>query len=99
MNNDFRVILTTSPASASLEGNRSMTVPVGQIVVDDERGPVNDAKFNELMNSIAAVGLLSPLVVRLRKGHDGNEEFQLVAGRNRLKALKQLGMVEAQCTV
>ena len=100
MNDDSGVARTTSlKTMVGVEGNRSIVLPVDQIVVSDEGHPTNDAKVSELAKSIGVVGLLSVLVVCLRKGQDGKEEYHLVAGRHRLQALKLLNVVEAQCTV
>jgi ParB family transcriptional regulator, chromosome partitioning protein len=82
-----------------VEGNRPSTVPVEQIIGGDKRRPLNDAKVRDFMESIHAVGLLNPLVVALRMGEEGKEEYHLVAGRHRLQALKLLGILDARCTV
>jgi ParB-like chromosome segregation protein Spo0J len=58
-------------------------VPIGQVVVDGERRPVNEAKVAELMESIPSVGLLNPIIVVLTL-KDGGEGVRLVAGLHRL---------------
>jgi hypothetical protein len=52
------------------ENSKTITVPIGQIVVDGERRPINRAKLAELMESIRSVGMLNPIVV-VRRGEDG----------------------------
>jgi ParB-like chromosome segregation protein Spo0J len=77
------------------ENNKTITVPIGQVVVDGERRPINEAKVAELMESIRTVGILNPIVV-VRKGKNG---FRLVAGLHRREAMKRLGFASIQCTV
>jgi hypothetical protein len=80
--------------------NRTISVPVEQIVVNRKRRPVNDAKVSKLVESIRSLGLLNPPVVAPpRKGQDGKDEYPLLAGLHRLQAIKILGIVEARCTV
>jgi uncharacterized ParB-like nuclease family protein len=74
-----------------IEGNRSITVPVDQIVVTGHTA--NNKKVKDLAESISSVGLLSPIVVALRKDQDGGE-YQLIAGHHRLQALKLLGIID-----
>ena len=81
------------------KGNRTITVPVAQIVAGDGRRPLSDAKVSELAKSICAVGLLSPIVVALRGRQSAKEECRLVAGPHCLKAMKLLGIVDAPCTI
>jgi ParB family transcriptional regulator, chromosome partitioning protein len=80
------------------EKNKTITVPIEQIVVDGERRPVNDAKVAELMESITSVGLLNPIIVVLTL-EDGGEGVRLVAGLHRLVAMKRLRIATIQCTV
>jgi uncharacterized ParB-like nuclease family protein len=81
------------------ENNRTITVPVEQVVVDGERRPINKAKVAELKRSISSVGLLNPITVMVGKGEDGKETVRLVAGGHRLQAKIELGSATIQCTV
>lgn len=49
----------------------------------------DDAKMDELANSIEASGMLQPLVVRTRTGG-----YELIAGERRLRAARRLGLSE-----
>jgi ParB/RepB/Spo0J family partition protein len=51
-----------------------------------------------LVESIASVGLLSPIIVR-RTYASGSDILTLVAGRHRLEAMKRLGRQEIECLV
>lgn len=53
--------------------------------------------IEELKRSIASVGLLQPLVVRLMQ--NAGEQPVLVDGARRLRALKELGLKEVSCIV
>ena len=52
------------------ENSRTIAIPIGQIVVDGQRRPINEAKVAELMESIRLVGMLNPIVV-VRRAEDG----------------------------
>jgi ParB-like chromosome segregation protein Spo0J len=88
-----------APSGIAIENNRTITVPVEQIIVGGERRPINEAKVTEMMESINRVSLLSPIIVALRKAQDGGEDVRLVAGLHRLEATKRLGIASIQCTV
>jgi ParB family chromosome partitioning protein len=76
------------------EDSKTITVPIGQVVLDGKRRPINEAKVTELMESIRSVGILNPIVA-VRRGRN----FRLVAGLHRLEAMKRLGITTIQCTV
>jgi len=59
------------------------------------RTTFDDESIAELAQSIKQVGLIQPLIVR-RVGFD---DYELVAGERRLRALKSLGMERAACVV
>jgi len=60
------------------------------------RKTFNEAEINELAQSIASVGLLSPLVVE----HDPlDDTYEIVAGHRRYLALVKNGATEAPCTI
>ncbi|MDD4075568.1 MAG: nucleoid occlusion protein [Eubacteriales bacterium] len=58
------------------------------------RATFDEESIRELAQSIAAVGLIQPLVVR--RAPDG---YELVAGERRLRAVKLLGMDRVACIV
>jgi ParB family transcriptional regulator, chromosome partitioning protein len=71
-----------------------LVLPIDSIVVTSGRRSLDPAKVAELAESIAAVGLLSPIIVRAR----GKERF-LVAGLHRLEATRRLGRVDIEADV
>jgi N6-adenosine-specific RNA methylase IME4 len=62
---------------------QQVIVPVEGVVVGPRKRPLDEAKVAELAASIAAVGLLQPIVV--------TDTYGLVAGRHRLEAARRLG--------
>lgn len=58
-------------------------VPVADVVVGRRKRPLDEARVAGLEGSIAAVGLLQPIVV--------TDTLGLVAGRHRLEAVRRLG--------
>ena len=60
----------------------------------EQRAEPNQEDINLLANSIAGVGLLSPLLV----SSDG-DDYNLVAGHRRLAAVKKLGWLEVECII
>lgn len=56
---------------------------------------LQDDSFKELKNSIKEIGLLEPLLVRLKK--DGR--YELISGHRRKLALEQNGIKEAECYI
>ncbi|WP_395792509.1 PRTRC system ParB family protein [Aquimonas sp.] len=74
-------------------------IPIAEIMVEAGHNPRKhfaDAEFARLVESIAANGLLMPLLVR--PAADG-EGYLLVAGERRLRALRSLGITEAAVLV
>lgn len=69
-------------------------VPADDVVLrkDSQRQNFKQESILELAASIDRVGLIHPLVIRL----DENNEFTLVAGRRRLKALEHLWFLGAE---
>jgi ParB/RepB/Spo0J family partition protein len=82
-----------------IENNRTITVPVDQVVVVGERRQLNETKVEEMKKSFNSLGLLNPIVVAQGKGQDGREEYRLVAGLHRLEATKRLSIATIRCTV
>jgi hypothetical protein len=97
MTDDPPVIPTTS--SVHVEANRMITVPIDQIVIGAGRCPINDVTGSKFQKRIGLLGLLSPLLVARPEDQDGREVYQLVAGWNRLQAMKLRGVVDAPCIV
>src|ERR1700691_4388497 len=64
-----------------------LRVSVANIKVKGKRRPLNERKVQALAKSIRAIGLRTPISIRLRKGG----EAILVAGLHRLEATKSLG--------
>lgn len=74
--------------------SRAVAPPVQSIAIKDidaER-PARDLDLRPLIDSIAALGVVQPLVVRRRRGR-----FELIAGANRLAAATAAGLSEVPC--
>lgn len=73
-----------------------MRVPIDEIVPNPSqpRRDFDKQSLNELMVSIAQVGLIQPLTVR-----ETGDHFELIAGERRLRACKLLGMSEVPCII
>jgi ParB-like chromosome segregation protein Spo0J len=69
---------------------RRSSIAIGKINVPDSARPVNDANVAKLAESIKRLGLQVPLTLVERKGR-----YLLIAGRQRLEALRHLGHNEA----
>ena len=59
------------------------------------RQSFDEQKINELSQSIAKHGILSPILVR----ETGAGGYELIAGERRLRAAKQAGLQKAPCMV
>ena len=59
------------------------------------RQSFDEQKINELSQSIAKHGILSPILVR----ETGAGGYELIAGERRLRAAKQAGLIKAPCMV
>ncbi|MDO4544480.1 MAG: ParB/RepB/Spo0J family partition protein [Clostridia bacterium] len=91
----FQQGLVSSPPKRDL--NRClMRVPIDEIDPNPNqpRRSFDKEALNELMVSIAQIGLIQPLTVR-EKGN----RFELIAGERRLRACKLLGMKEVPCII
>ena len=75
----------------SVSDTPPMTVHPSLIVPNPNqpRRVFDDAKIDELANSIETSGMLQPLVVRTRAGG-----YELIAGERRLRAARRLGLSE-----
>ena len=71
---------------------------IERIIVEEQvRKTFTEESIQELADSIKEVGLISPLTVKKIDGD--NENFLLIAGERRLRALKLLGETKAQVIV
>lgn len=62
------------------------------------RGKVlQTAKFRTILSSIRELGVIEPLAVHPSRDREGH--YDLLDGRLRLEALKQLGLAKARCMV
>ncbi|WP_101066759.1 ParB/RepB/Spo0J family partition protein [Roseovarius salinarum] len=70
------------------EGTRrsDMTVPIEKVAPNPEqpRRSFDEENLNELASSIREKGIIQPLIVRPRPGHD--DEYEIVAGERRWRA-------------
>ena len=82
------------PATAEIR-----TLPLGRIRPNpfQPRKEFAPDELTSLSKSISENGLLQPLVVR--RGPEGQEFWELVAGERRLRAVTQLGWTEVPCWV
>jgi ParB/RepB/Spo0J family partition protein len=71
-------------------------VPIWNISIPLRKRNIDQANVDRLVESISAIGLLSPIVVRRTSQPD---VMHLVAGRHRLEAMKRLGRQEIECLV
>ena len=85
----LRVKPTEHPLSDSVR-----SIPVGQIVVNEQHRAAFD-EITELAQSIQELGLIQPLLVRVRP----DQKFDLVAGERRLRAIQELGLEAVPCDV
>jgi ParB family transcriptional regulator, chromosome partitioning protein len=71
-------------------------VPICNIAIPLRKRNIVQANIDCLVESISAIGLLNPIVVRRTSRPD---IVTLVAGRHRLEAMKRLGRQEIECLV
>jgi len=71
-------------------------IKLDEIIIDPDRRrkTFDEKKHQELVTSIKAVGLIEPLIVERRE--DG---LHLVAGERRIRALKEIGVEEVECSL
>lgn len=72
------------------ETRQIITVPIESITILNPRAR-SRKKHQEIVNSIAAVGLKRPITVSLRSAEGGRETYNLVCGQGRIEALRMLG--------
>lgn len=76
------------------ETRQIITVPIDSITILNPRAR-SKVKHQEIIDSIAAVGLKRPITVSLRSTDDGYSTYNLVCGQGRIEALRLLGYLEA----
>lgn len=69
-------------------------LPLNRIVVRADARPINHDAVEALVDSIAAVGLINPIRVRV-----AGDEWELIAGAHRYTACKKLGLAEISSVV
>lgn len=74
----------------------ALDIPIEHLVEppDPMRFAMDDAKFEELCQSIRAVGILQSLLVIPR-----NDVYEVVAGHRRLLAARQVGLASVPCRI
>lgn len=96
--NDAPLAPLPTQGRAADSRDAACTIPLSAIEVEAGHNPRKhfaDAEFTRLVESIAANGLLMPLLVRPA----GDGRYLLVAGERRLRALRTLGIKEAPVLV
>lgn len=92
------VELKPHPLKANIE-SQPVVLQLG--VLDSSRALPKTAtsgkKFFQVLVSIAAVGLVEPLIVARIAGKEG--AFRILYGRLRVEALRRLGLSEALCII
>ena len=84
---------------SEIEANEVKVVPIDQIIVADGRGPLDEHKVAELMDSIQRLGLLQPILLVARQAETEEKQLHLVGGHHRFEAAKRLGLGTIQCTI
>ena len=77
---------------------RVKTIPIDQIRFLNPRVR-NRRNFQEIVQSIANVGLKRPITVSPRKSESGSANYDLVCGQGRIEAFIQLGQTEIPAIV
>jgi site-specific DNA-methyltransferase (adenine-specific) len=75
--------------------SKPLKISLKDIIVAPGRGRTDFSEIMELMQSIAAKGLLHPLVVRPLE----NGKYELLAGERRFRSVTLLGWKEVSCSV
>jgi ParB/RepB/Spo0J family partition protein len=71
------------------------SITLDKIICDSNRKYTKDEGFEQLLNSINAIGIIEPPVVR--RIDDG--KYRVVAGRRRVAAARELNMARIDCIV
>lgn len=83
------------------EDERIYEIPVDRLEPDpyQPRLDFNEQSLQELTESIAIHGLLTPLLVRPMQGPNSQERYWVVAGERRLRAAQRLGLKSLPCRI
>ena len=73
-----------------MSGKQIERIPIAEIRVVNPRTR-NKVKFQEIVNSIAEVGLKKPITVSLRETAEDGTRYDLVCGQGRMEACRVLG--------
>ena len=68
-----------------------MRIKISDVKINPGRREATPKAIEEMVKSIAAVGLLNPITI--------DQDNTLIAGLHRLEAAKRLGWTEIECTV
>ena len=82
----------------AIETGATRTIALKRIDSSAQTLRSSEGDVSDLKNSIARYGLLHPILVR-HAPSNGETDFQVVSGRRRLQALKQLGIQQITCQV
>jgi ParB/RepB/Spo0J family partition protein len=75
-----------------------MSIRIDKLIAHpDNPNSMSDSTFRKLVRNIERTGLYEPIVVRIHPHRKNN--FEIINGHHRVKALKQLGRKEADCVV
>jgi ParB-like chromosome segregation protein Spo0J len=78
--------------------NAIKTIVLSKLIAHpDNPNSMSDSTFRKLVRNIERTGLYEPIVVRIHPHRKNN--FEIINGHHRVKALKQLGRKEADCVV
>jgi ParB family chromosome partitioning protein len=79
-------------------GRSIQIIPIDRIRLLNPRSR-NRHNFQEIVRSIAAVGLKRPITVSPRHSDDDNAQYDLICGQGRIEAFKQLGQTDIPAIV
>lgn len=89
---------TQSAIGKTVNGRPVQLIPIDQIRVLNPRAR-NRHNFQEIVRSIAAIGLKRPITVSPRRSVDDHASYDLICGQGRIEAFKQLGQTEIPAIV
>ena len=86
---------TSAPTAGPREGLRTVGIEEVHPAADQPRKTFDDARLEELAESIRAQGVIQPLVVRQRPGGG----YELIAGERRWRAAQRAGLHEVPVVI
>lgn len=90
--------VTLSPDKCPVNGRSIQIIPIDHIRVLNPRVR-NRRNFQDIVRSIAAVGLKRPITVSPRQCDNDEAQYDLICGQGRIEALKQLGQSDIPAIV